>query len=128
MSIKYIVDTSAWIEYFSGSSKGEKVRDIIEEGETGTPIIVIAELNDKYVREGKEFGTSLKFIKEHSSLISLTLEIALVAGELKSEIRKKEKDFGLADAIVLATAKSKKSKLLTTDPHFKGLEDVEFIE
>lgn len=128
MSIKYVIDTSAWIEYFLGSPKGDKVKPFIEEDGIATPMLVIAELNDKYIREGKEFEQSLKFIKERSSIIQLTLEIALKSGHIKLERRKREKDFGLADAIVLATARMKKSRLLTTDPHFKGLEDVEFIE
>lgn len=34
----------------------------------------------------------------------------------------------LADAIVYATAKTERAKLVTSDEHFKGFEGVEFIE
>jgi len=35
---------------------------------------------------------------------------------------------GMADAIIYATAKKERAKLVTSDVHFKGLKDVEFIE
>jgi predicted nucleic acid-binding protein len=34
----------------------------------------------------------------------------------------------MADAIIYATAKREGAKLMTSDEHFKGFEDVEFIE
>ena len=42
---------------------------------------------------------------------------------LHTEMRKTEKDFGLADAYVLATARKLKAKILTGDPHFKNVKD-----
>jgi predicted nucleic acid-binding protein len=38
------------------------------------------------------------------------------------------KDFGLADAYVLATARKLKSKILTGDPHFKGMKEAVLIK
>jgi len=35
---------------------------------------------------------------------------------------------GMADAIIYATAKKERAKLVTSDVHFKGLKDVEFID
>lgn len=42
---------------------------------------------------------------------------------LKSECQVKIPDFGLADAIILASARSRKIKVLTGDPHFKNFKD-----
>lgn len=46
---------------------------------------------------------------------------------LHAEIRQVEKDFGLADACVLATARKLKSKVLTGDPHFKNVKEAVMI-
>jgi predicted nucleic acid-binding protein len=43
-------------------------------------------------------------------------------------MRKTEKDFGLADAYVLATARQLKSKVLTGDPHFKNLKEAVMLK
>jgi len=43
-------------------------------------------------------------------------------------MRKTAKDFGLADAYVLATARRLKSKILTGDPHFKSLKEAIMIK
>ncbi len=40
-----------------------------------------------------------------------------------AKIKKKIKDFGLADAFVLITA-----KILTGDPHFKGMNNVVYLQ
>jgi predicted nucleic acid-binding protein len=42
-------------------------------------------------------------------------------------MRKDAKDFGLADAYVLATARRLKSKILTGDAHFKSLKEATMI-
>lgn len=49
-------------------------------------------------------------------------------GLLHCEMRKTAKDFGLADAYVLATATRLESKILTGDPHFKPLKEVIMIK
>jgi predicted nucleic acid-binding protein len=38
-------------------------------------------------------------------------------------MRKIERDFGLADAYVLVTARRLRSKVLTGDPHFRGVKE-----
>ena len=45
---KVVLDSFAWIEYFSGSLRGEKVRQFVEDGNATTPTIVIAEVSEKY--------------------------------------------------------------------------------
>ena len=43
------------------------------------------------------------------------------------EIRKKIKDFGLADVFVLLTARKLNAKIITGDPHFKGFKEAILI-
>ena len=125
MSFEYLIDTFAWIEYYLGEDVGLKL--LLETKEIATPALVIAELSDKFARENEDFKDFFQFISSKSKVIPLSMEIALASGKFKSKMRKKYKQFGLADSIIYLTAKLNNSKLLTGDPHFKGLDDVEFI-
>ena len=42
-------------------------------------------------------------------------------------MKKKIRDFGLIDAIILTTARKLKAKVVTGDPHFKKFKEVVFI-
>jgi predicted nucleic acid-binding protein len=128
MSYKGVLDSYAWIEYFRGSNKGEKVKKYVENKNSYTPVIVVAELSAKYHREKWDFWEDdLKFILAKSIIIELTLEIAVNAGKTRNEIRQKKKGFGLADAIILETSKEVNAPVITGDPHFVGLENVVYI-
>jgi len=51
MSYKYVIDSYAWIEYFRGTRAGVKARRYIEEENSATPTILIAELSRKLLKE-----------------------------------------------------------------------------
>jgi len=128
MSYKYVIDSYAWIEYFRGTSAGAKAKQYIEEEESATPTIVIAELSRKLLKEveaGRETPEGrearLRFIKVSTIIVNLTEEIATLAGEIDVERRRKVKGWGLADSIVLATARKSKAKVITGDEHFRDL-------
>lgn len=61
-------------------------------------------------------------ILRYSFVAPFTVEIALAAARLK-----KQKKFGMADAIVLATAQANNAKVLTGDDDFKKEENVIYI-
>ena len=122
MSFDFIVDSSAWAEYFGGSEAGIAIQKIFEEKSLATSILAIAELADKYEREGRSFTGRLDFIKSKAAILPLTILIALAASKIKKEIRLNNPKFGLIDALHLATAKQYSSLLLTTDKDFKGIE------
>ena len=42
-------------------------------------------------------------------------------------MRKKFKDFGLIDSMILLTTRKLDAKILTGDPHFKGFKETIFI-
>ena len=54
--------------------------------------------------------------------------MAIEAGRIDVEMKKKEKGWRLADSIVLCLAISKKGKVVTGDLHFKELDNVIFIK
>jgi len=126
---KYVIDSNAWIEYFDGTSKGEKVKEIVEskENDVYTLVLSIAEIISVIGRRGKEYQEALKTIFSISQMVDVNIEISLKAGLIHSQVRQKIKDFGLTDAFVLALAREFKAKVLTGDPHFKGFKEAVMI-
>ncbi len=116
-----VLDSFAWIEYFNGTSAGEKVQNFLETGLVVTPAIVVAELSEKHKRLNREFAPKYDFVKARTSIVPLEEELARVAGELNFERKKRVKGWGMADSIVLATARRSGSRIVTGDPHFKDL-------
>jgi predicted nucleic acid-binding protein len=53
--------------------------------------------------------------------VPLEEELARAAGELNFERKKKVKGWGMADSIILATARRAGSRIVTGDPHFRDL-------
>jgi len=129
MNERYIIDAYAWIEYLAGSKAGEKVKSILEEegNEVFTCAVTIAEVVSKIAREGFNFEVAYNILVSNSQIINVDADLSRKAGIIHSEMRKIKKDFGLADAYVLAAARKMKLKILTGDPHFKDLKEAIFI-
>jgi predicted nucleic acid-binding protein len=129
--MKYIIDSYAWLEYFMGTVAGEKVKRIIDSStnEKLTPTICVAEIYAKALRaEGLERAELQRaFIKLRSAVMSLTEEVAVEAAKIDVEMKKKAAGWGLADSIVLSTARKKSAKVLTGDEHFLNLEETIYI-
>ncbi|MFY3741199.1 MAG: putative nucleic acid-binding protein [Candidatus Nitrosomirales archaeon] len=129
--MKYVIDSYAWIEYFMGTRSGEKARSVIDgqEEEKFTPSICIAEVYAKVLKNESEdmAETRRGFIRRMSAIIPLSETIAVQAAKIDVSQKTAVEGWGLADSIVLATARSKGCKVLTGDKHFEGLEDVELI-
>ena len=128
--INYLLDTYAWIEYFIGSKSGEIVTELIKTGNVSTSIISIAELSDKYHRDGlsKEWKNRFQFILNKSKILFITLEIAKNSGLRKWNLRKEDKTIGLADAIIYETAIQNNLKIVTGDLHFENLKNILFLK
>ncbi|MBI2126266.1 MAG: PIN domain-containing protein [Thaumarchaeota archaeon] len=130
--MKIVIDSYAWIEIFSGSTKGEEARNSIAKADSVfTPDIVLAEVARKYSREGMEETTiheRLRTILETSESLSIDDTIAIEAAKSSIQLEKNAKETKLSkpslfDAIVLAIAKTNRAKVLTGDQHFKGLHE-----
>jgi predicted nucleic acid-binding protein len=128
-SINYLFDSFAWIEYFLGSQKGLKVKKILESENILTSIISVAELSDKYYREGliNEWEVRYHFIINKSTILPISLEIAKNAGLRKLELRKVAKSVGIADSLLYETAINHNLTIVTGDQHFINLENVFFL-
>ncbi|MEM2194869.1 MAG: type II toxin-antitoxin system VapC family toxin [Candidatus Methanomethylicia archaeon] len=130
MNYDFIIDSYAWMEYFIGSRRGYTAKDYIEKRDSATPTIVVAEISRKLLNEvlaGRETVTGredkLDFIKTSTLIVDLTEEIARLAGEIDIERRRIVKGWGLADSIILATARRENAKIITGDKHFIDLKN-----
>jgi predicted nucleic acid-binding protein len=127
---RYVIDAWAWVEYLIGSEFGARVNEILsqEETEIFTCAITLAEVISKAARMGRDAKAAYALLSGNSQVVNADEELSLEAGLLQFEMRKMVKDFGLADAYVLATARKLKSKILTGDPHFKGIKEAVLIK
>jgi len=130
--MRYVIDSYAWLEYFMGTVAGEKAKKVIDSStdEKLTPTICVAEIYAKVLRvEGLEKAELQRaFIKLRSAIAPLSEEVAVEAAKVDVEMKKKVAGWGLADSIVLGTARKKKAKVLTGDEHFLNMQETTFIE
>ena len=126
---KFILDAYAWIEYFEGSEKGRKVAATVENGphEVFTSSATAAEVVSKFLRSGRDVKIALNGMNSLSSVLNITKEIGLEAGRIHFEAKKANKEFGMLDSFVLATAKSIGAKVLTGDEDFRPFKEAVFI-
>ena len=126
---KYVADAYAWIEYLNGSEKGNKFGEILEDNsnEIFTVTSTTAEVISKFLRANKDIKIALTAISSMSILVNITQDIGSLAGQIHFEAKKKNKEFGMLDAFVAATAKKMSAKILTGDEDFKHFKDTVFI-
>ena len=114
-----------------GGQAGRKVKEIIdnEADEKLTPSICLAETYAKILKTEDKEKAELRraFIKSRSALIPLDEDLAVEAAKTDVAMKKKVQNWGLADSIVLSTARDRKGKVVTGDPHFKELDDAHMI-
>lgn len=120
---KLIVDASAWVEYLSGTEKGEKVKKYFEKNELYTPAISVSEVIAKMLREGFSEEIAILAMPARSQIVSTNFEIASDAGKIYYTLRKKRDKISLSDAICLSTAKKLSGKVLTFDNDFQGISE-----
>ena len=126
---KYVVDAYAWIEYLDGTEVGRKVTKILEDNDdVFTCAVTVGEVVSKVARMGKDAKVAYDVLLSNSQVVVVDEELSFQAGLLHCEMRKTARDFGLADAYVLATARRLKAKILTGDPHFMSLKEAVMIK
>ena len=122
--MKYFVDSSAWIEYFNGSSIGEKVSKVLNsDNEIFILSINIGEVISFLKREDKNFHIAYESMIKRSKIFDITPKIAKDSGLLHAEKKKSGSGFSLADSMILNSARSIGARVLTKDPHFKDFKE-----
>ena len=121
-----LLDSSAWLEYFFGSKKAEKVKLIVDSSER----IISSKINifEVYYRILKEKNREqaekhVSFILSRAELDDLDTETLKLAADEKEKF-----GLGMADAIILATALKHNADIYTGDFDFKVAKDLIKIE
>ncbi len=126
-SERYIIDSYGWIEYFSNGKLADEYAKYIEKSKPEnyfTPTIIIYEVYKK-MRSMYSEEDSIKAIAHIESYTTIIdIDIKLAAKGAESSLDEK---LPMADAIIRATANSMNAKIITSDKHFKGIENVMMI-
>ncbi|MFZ2854302.1 MAG: type II toxin-antitoxin system VapC family toxin [Rhodocyclaceae bacterium] len=120
-----VVDTSAWIEWLTGSPlQARLAKEIPERDQCVVPTIVQLELAKWLIRESCEEQADQMIAYTQKCVVApLDTRIALRAADLHRQYK-----LATADAVVYATAQEFGAELLTCDAHFENLPGVAFIK
>lgn len=122
--MKYLIDSSAWIEYLEGSSKGEKVNELLNDrNEIYVISLIISEVVSKVKRKDSDAEIAYSSIIKNAKLFDVTPKVSKEAGLLHAQMKKKNPNFSLADALILCSAQMLGTQLVTTDTHFKPFKE-----
>lgn len=119
---RFLVDSSAWIEYFRATAVGAKVKSIVENSENTilTPNIVTAEVISKILREGEETEKIISAIKTLSVPAEENQSYYFEVGKEHFLMKKNFKNISLADAIIKVLGEKNNARIITKDIHLKG--------
>ncbi len=134
--IGYVMDTSAWIEFFRGSPEGKKVTEYIfpeltEIAPLITSTLVLTEMHSVYVRNGNgdKFAEDLEQIKLLSRLEDIINERNAINAGIKHAInRTKENQISYVDCILWELAEERNMRILSMDKHFKDCPQAVYIK
>ncbi len=122
--MKILVDSSGWIEYFSGGSLADRYAVQINRATAIiTPAVVLYEVYKKIKRErGEETALLAAGRLSATEVVPLSASLALLAADISLA-----HGLAMADAIVYATARDQAAQLLTSDADMKELPGVEYF-
>ncbi len=120
-----VVDSSGWLEYFSGSERADFFAPAIEDTEhLLVPVLCIYEVFKKILQtQGQAVAEIRTADLLKGNVMNLTAPLAMSAALLSTEHK-----LPMADSVILAVAREHRATLWTQDEHFKGLENVQYIE
>jgi toxin FitB len=119
-----VVDSSAWLEYFTGGPNAGHFADAIEDtAALVVPAITLLEVF-KCISQQRDEATALKYVAvmQQGRVVDLDAALALRAAALG--LRHK---LPLADSIIYATAQSVRAVVWTQDADFEGLDGVRYL-
>ena len=119
-----LVDSSGWIEFFTGGANAGKYGVYLEQtSQIVTPTMVLYEVYKIVKRERTEEEALLAAAQiQKTRLIPLSESLALAAADVSLEFR-----LAMADAVVYATARAENAELVTGDKDLRGLPGVTYL-
>ena len=119
-----IVDSSGWLEYFSGGPNSEHFLSPLQDSSSLiVPVITVYEVFKVVLREAGE-NEALQSIAamQKGTVVDLTTRIAMRAARLSLQ-----HNLPMADSIIIATANVYKCTIWTQDSDFDNLPGVNFF-
>ena len=125
---RFIIDSYGWIEYFGGGKLSNKYAKYIENCKPTThltPSIIMYEVYKKIRSSYNEEDAinAVMHIKNYTTIVDVDTKIAINGAEVSIS-----KKLPMADALIKATSDLYDARIITSDPHFKKLDNVMFIE
>ncbi|MDP2666276.1 MAG: PIN domain-containing protein [Candidatus Diapherotrites archaeon] len=118
--IKYLLDTSTWIEYFLGTPSGEKVQQVLNSGDpcyTCGP--VISEVASTLLRNGLECRPPIEFVKSKCVFLEGNIDDFANAGIRHAVLKKEEHRISYTDALLVVFSETRNLKIVSKDVHLK---------
>jgi len=121
-----LIDSYGWIEYFGEGPLADSYAAFVEKAdEKGavTPTVVIYEVYRKIkgVR-GEEKALEAYAQMSRTKIVDLTSSLCLEAADISMSL-----NLGMADSVIVATAKAYNAQIVTSDEHLKEIDKVKFI-
>lgn len=118
-----LVDSSAWLAYFSDEPNASKFKSAIEDLEALiVPTVCLHEVFKVILRErGEDDALLAVAAMQQGTVVAMDENIAIEAAVFGKDL-----NLALADSIIFATAARYEATIWTQDAHFKGLNRVRF--
>ena len=121
-----LIDSYGWIEYFGEGPLANSYAAFIEKADekgTVTPTIIVYEVYKKIKSvRGEEKALEAYAQMSRTKIVDLTSSLCLEAADISMNL-----ELGMADSIIVATAKAYNAQIVTSDQHLKKIEKVKFI-
>jgi len=121
-----LIDSYGWIEYFGEGPLADSYATFIEKADekgTVTPTVVIYEVYRKIKSvRGEEKALEAYAQMSRTKIVDLTSSLCLEAADISMNL-----NLGMADSIIVATAKAYNAQIITSDEHLKKVDKVKYI-
>jgi predicted nucleic acid-binding protein len=122
-----LLDTSAWIEFLTGTDRGKRVEEVLNSEKCYTAMTTIAEIANFSAKAGEELSSTLYKVERLTEIIDLDARTAIIAGQINNERKKIIRKWGMVDSFVLATSITHNLKILAKDSDFQDLDNAEIL-
>jgi len=121
-----LIDSYGWIEYLADGPLADSYAPFIEKSDaenTITPTIVVYEAYRK-IKSTKDEQKALEAYAQmaRTKIIELNSILSLEAADISLAT-----NLGMADSIIVATARAYNAEIITSDKHLKNIKGVKFI-
>ena len=120
-----VVDSSGWVEYFTGGANADLFAPPIQDlANLLVPTLCMYEVFKRLLASvGEESALQAIGVMALGHEVELNRVIALEAAQISLGLK-----LAMADSIILATARLNNATLWTQDEHFKAIDGVSYME